>query len=111
MAPYEIKYIERKTGYSGDGPAWIGRVKKSKSGSTVYFNNKVLRKFNGVGANHYDVETGEGYWVSGVKKDGCDRHWSGKGKITIDRKVIDGYLAVIGANELDTRNFVIADLL
>ena len=27
-----LKYIELKTGYNDDGPAWIGRVKASKSG-------------------------------------------------------------------------------
>ena len=32
-----LKYIELKTGYSDDGPAWIGRVKMSRSGRTVYF--------------------------------------------------------------------------
>jgi hypothetical protein len=37
MSQYEIKYIELKTGYSDYGPAWIGRVKKSKSGKTIYF--------------------------------------------------------------------------
>lgn len=52
MTPYEIKYIEWKTGYSGNGPAWTGRVKKSKSGSTVYFNDKAFKKFKGIGANY-----------------------------------------------------------
>ncbi len=39
----EIRYIENKSaGY--DGPAWIGYVEFSKSGQTVYFNNKALKK-------------------------------------------------------------------
>jgi len=35
----DILYIELKTGYSDNGPAWIGRVRYSKSGRTIYFNN------------------------------------------------------------------------
>ena len=110
MTPYEIKYIELKTGYSDNGPAWIGKVMKSKSGTTIYFNNKAFRKYNGVSGNYFDVESGEEYWISGVKKDGCDRHWSGKGKIVIDRKITNEYLAVTGMKELDTRHFAIADI-
>lgn len=34
-----IKYIELKTGYHDNGPAWIGKVKISRSGNTVYFND------------------------------------------------------------------------
>jgi hypothetical protein len=36
-------YIELKTGYQDNGPAWIGRVKFSKTGQTIYFI-KPLRK-------------------------------------------------------------------
>jgi hypothetical protein len=32
-----IMYVELKSGFSDDGPAWIGKVKFSKSGQTVYF--------------------------------------------------------------------------
>ena len=35
-----IKYIELKTGYADNGPAWIGNVKESKTGKTIYFNNQ-----------------------------------------------------------------------
>lgn len=34
----DIMYIELKTGYSDDGPAWIGYVKTSKTKKTIYFN-------------------------------------------------------------------------
>ena len=76
----EIRYIELKTGYSDDGPAWIGKVKLSKSGSTIYFDNKAFRKLQNTMGNYYDVETKEYYWISGVKKNGTDRHWAGHGK-------------------------------
>ena len=36
---HDLMYIELKTGYSDDGPAWIGYVKTSKSKKTIYFNN------------------------------------------------------------------------
>ena len=34
---HDLMYIELKTGYSDDGPAWIGYVKTSKSKKTIYF--------------------------------------------------------------------------
>ncbi len=33
---HDLMYIELKTGYSDDGPAWIGYVKTSKSKKTIY---------------------------------------------------------------------------
>ncbi len=35
-----LRYIELKTGYNDNGPAWIGRVKLSGSGKTIYFNGR-----------------------------------------------------------------------
>jgi len=76
-----IRYIELKTGYNDNGPAWIGRVQVSRSGQTVYFNGRAFkRRGGGASGNHFDVETGDNYWISGVKKDGRDRHWAGSGK-------------------------------
>ena len=97
-----IIYVELKSGYAGNGPAWIGRAAASKSGTTVYSNGKAFRRSKGgnVGGNHYDVETGEEYWISGVKKDNQDRHRSGGGDILIDHSVIDAYLAETGRDAL-----------
>ncbi|MDR2835324.1 MAG: hypothetical protein LBV69_03870, partial [Bacteroidales bacterium] len=61
-----IRYIELKTGCADNGPAWIGKVKLSKSGNTVYFNNKALKKANGIIGNYYDMDTREEYWISSV---------------------------------------------
>jgi lactam utilization protein B len=33
------------------------------------------------GGNYVDMETGESFWVSGVKKNGEDRRWAGSGKV------------------------------
>jgi hypothetical protein len=69
-------YIELKSGYEHDGPAWIGQAKFSRTGTTIYFNNRVFKKFrtSQFSANYYDLETEEEYWISGVKKNGKDRH-------------------------------------
>jgi hypothetical protein len=66
--------------HSDNGPAWIGYVTPSKTGWTLYFNGRGLMKRNGQrrgesGGNYVDMETGESFWVSGVKKNGEDRHW------------------------------------
>ncbi|MGL4630437.1 MAG: hypothetical protein ACRCVT_04450 [Leadbetterella sp.] len=65
----KIMYIENKT-LEHNGDAWISIVEFSKSGQTVYFNNKALKKLknSGIYGNHFNIETGEEYWISGVKK-------------------------------------------
>lgn len=105
-----ILYIELKSGYSDDGPAWIGRVKYSKTGQTVYFNNKGFQKHAGISGNYIDVETGEEYWISGVKKNGEDRHWASSGKVMIDKKIIDEYLTITGQKSIDNRRLEIIDI-
>ena len=102
-----IKYIELKTGYNDDGPAWIGKVQISRSGNTIYFNNHAFQKWNGCNGNFIDVESGDEYWISGVKKDGTDRHWAGKGKIIIDEKIIHDYLKITGETEINRTKFIV----
>ena len=105
-----LKYIELKTGYSDNGSAWIGKVKLSRSGNTIYFNNHAFEKQNGISGNYRDVESGEEYWISGVKKNGEDRHWAGNGKIMIDAKVIPEYLKITGEKELDKTRFIVEEI-
>ncbi len=105
-----IKYIELKTGYANNGPAWIGNVKESKSGKTIYFNNHAFQKCGGILGNYYDIETGEEYWISGVKRNGRDRHWSGGGKVIIDRKCIDAYLSIVCLESLPASGFIVEDI-
>lgn len=62
-----IKYIELKSGYNDDGPAWIGNVLESKSGKTLYFNNHAFQRCRGYSGNYYDVENDDIYWISGLK--------------------------------------------
>lgn len=97
----EVRYIELKTGYSDNGPAWIARVKHSKSGKTIYFNGMALKtsKGMGIGGNYFDLETGDDYWISGVKKQEWNRHWAGGGKVMIERSVYDWYLSQINFSD------------
>ena len=103
-------YVELKSGFNDNGPAWIGKVTYSKSGQTIYFNGKALKKGSGISGNYHDLETGDEYWVSGVKKKGHDRHWAGSGKIMMDKECIDEYLSIIGKSTLDGRNLEIVTL-
>lgn len=106
-----LKYIELKTGYADNGPAWIAGVKLSRSGNAVYFNGKALKRclHCGVAGNHYDIETGEEYWVSGIKRDGSNRHWAGSGKVAIEASVVGEYLKLVGMAEPDQSKFEIVD--
>ena len=106
-----LMYIELKSGYSDNGPAWIGLVTFSRTMRTVYFNNKAFGKKRWIGSNFYDIETGDEYWISGVKKNGEDRHWAGNGKILIDRKIIDDYLKITGDETLDKSKFEITEIM
>ncbi len=108
----ELKYVELKTGFSDNGPAWVGMVDFSKSKQTVYFNGKALKNLNGKGTsgNYFDVETGEEYWVSGIKKDGTNRLSTGIGKIMIDRKCTALYLKKVGFHKLNKNQFELIEI-
>ena len=53
------------------------------------------------GGNYVDMETGESFWVSGVKKNGEDRHWAGSGRVQIEAAAVPDYLKAIGAKTLN----------
>ena len=105
-----LRYVELKSGYDDNGPAWIGYVILSKTGRTVYFNGRALTKLKGQrrgesGGNYRDMETGEFFWVSGVKKDGKDRHSAGSGKVMVEAAAVAEYLEVTGAGALDRSRY------
>jgi hypothetical protein len=108
----EIKYIELKSGFGDNGPAWIGMAEFSKSGRTVYFNGKALKNSNaqGIAGNYFDIENGDEYWVSGIKKNGTDRHWTGGGKIMIDKNIVELYLSLVDFNVLDKNRFELTEI-
>lgn len=104
----ELRYIELKSGYHDNGPAWIARVGTSKSGRTIYFNGRALKRGSAEsGGNHFDLVTGESFWVSGVKRDGTDRHRAGSGKVLVEAAAVEAYLALTGATQLDESRFAI----
>ena len=83
-------YIENKSrGVQGEGR--IGRVTFSRSGRSVYYRSLRLESLGGRGfkANYFDVETRDEYWVSGPRRDGCDRLYGGV--VEIDEDVRDEY--------------------
>ncbi len=105
-------FVELKSGHSDNGPAWVGIAGSSKTGATVYSNGKAFKslKGSGIGANFFDIETGDEYWISGIKKNNQDRHWAGGGKVAIDRLAVDAYLAETGLQSLPSK-LVPTDLL
>ena len=107
---HDLMYIELKTGYSDDGPAWIGYVKTSKTKKTIYFNDHAFQKFIGVGANYYDIENGDEYWISGLKKRESNRHWAGHGTIMIDRRAVPAFLSLIGEEVLPAHLFEVVEI-
>ncbi len=91
-----IMYIESKAD-GLTGPARIGRVSFSKTGSTVYYRGDSFRSLKGGGfkANYYKVGTGEHYWISGPKKDGSDRLSDGRLPVEVDDDVREEYWTTI----------------
>lgn len=88
-----IMYIEDKSG-GLDGPARIGRVTFSKSGRSLTYRDRTFQRITGGGfkSNHFDVETGAEFWISGPRKDGQDRLYPESTKpVEIDDDVAEEY--------------------
>ena len=81
-----VMYVENKDGDIDGASARIGWVEFSKSGLSVYYRGRTLKRARGggVSGNHYDEETGDEYWVSGVKKRGSNAHWAEATSVHID---------------------------
>lgn len=109
----EIKYIELKSNYSHNGPAWIGLVSFSKSGRTLYFDGKAFQRIGSdrMRGNYYDIESGDEYWISGVKNDLSDRHKFGNGKIAIEERILNEYLTRTKQSEIDDSKFSICSVI
>lgn len=83
-----IMYIEDKSG-GPTGTARIGRVAFSKRGRTLYYRGMAFRSLHGAGfkSNYYEVESGDEYWISGPRRDGCDRLYGEASPVEIDDDV------------------------
>ena len=68
-----------------------GWVTFSKTGQSVYYRGRTLLKANGISGNFCDVENGEEYWVSGVKKRGSNVHWAESVTVLIDDDAREEY--------------------
>jgi len=85
-----ILYIEQKTDgnthLNDRGPAVIAEVTTSKTGATLYYAGKSFQRIKGGGmtGNYRCLETGDEYWISGVKKDGTNRHGAGGGPVRVE---------------------------
>lgn len=88
MKRTRIMYIEQKAG-ALTGPAWIGRVRFSKTGKMLYYRDQKFQSLKGTGfkSNYYDVKSGDDYWISGPRKDGADRLYGERVPIKIDEEV------------------------
>jgi hypothetical protein len=55
-----IMYVQIQTGYNTDrGPAWISRVRFSKTWRTAYWRSRTLARGQAFDSNFYDVDTRE----------------------------------------------------
>ena len=52
-------------------------------------------KGGGLSEYYFDVETGDEYWISGIKCDGTNRHWVGSGDIAIDGDACEEYESIV----------------
>ena len=96
-----VMYVENKDGDIDDVAGRIGWVKFSKTGYSVYYRNRELQRSSGQGikGNYFDVETGEEYWISGIKKKGSNTHWAEPIKVKIDSDALDEYKRLKGITE------------
>ncbi|HLX46409.1 MAG TPA: hypothetical protein VKR43_23340 [Bryobacteraceae bacterium] len=87
-----IMYIESKA-ESLNGPATIGRVTFSKTGSTLYYKDREFLKVgkSGYKYNYIDTNSREEYWISGPRRDGKDRLYVSNQPVDIDEDVRGEY--------------------
>ena len=110
MSDDTILYVELKTGFDNKGPAWIGRGRFSRTGGTLYFLGRVLKKAQSAAGNFLDAASGEAYWVSGVKQNEQNRLF-GNQPVAVDAAVLVGYLQFIGRKTLPKAHYRVVEVL
>ena len=92
-------YVENKSEAGDLGEARIGWVTFSKTGRSIYYRGKTFQRIKGggVSGNYFDPETGDEYWISGIKKQGTNRHPAGGGEIQIDEDARSEYDKIINS--------------
>lgn len=93
-----LMYIENKQGLINGADACIGWVSFSKTGKTIYYQDKVFTHIGrrGISGNYLDVDTQEEYWISGVKKVDSNAHPCKTVSIHIDEDARDEYNRIRG---------------
>jgi hypothetical protein len=84
---------------------WLGDFIEDRSNALLQwprFDEAQGQRRGASGGNYVDMETGESFWVSGVKKNGEDRHWGGSGKVLVEAAAVADYLEAIGTKTLNT---------
>jgi hypothetical protein len=95
--PRRVMYVENKEGLLEGARAWIGWVTFSKTGRTIFYKARSFRATGGQGirGNFRDEETGEEYWISGVKVRGTNAHAAeGTVKPIIDEDAKEEYARI-----------------
>lgn len=96
-------FLHLKTGYNTDmGPAWISRVRFSKTWKTAYWQGRTLERWNGVFGNFVDVASGEEFWLSGPRRDQGDTRYSNI-EPEISEDVREAYEAFLNGTPLPGR--------
>ncbi len=88
-----VMYIENKDGEIDGYAARIGWVTFSKSGRSIYYRGRELKRIKGGGisGNYFCAATEDEYWVSGVKKRGSNAHWAESVAVHIDEDAATEY--------------------
>ena len=88
-----LMYVENKSQAGDRGEARIGWVTFSKTGQSIYYQGRCFQRIKGggVAGNYFDSATGDEYWISGIKKSGTNRHWSGGGDVQKDDDALSEY--------------------
>ncbi|WP_037604265.1 hypothetical protein [Streptacidiphilus rugosus] len=102
--PRRLMFVQLKSGYDTDrGPSWIGWVDFSRTWSTARFRGRTLRRAGGMhGANFYDTQTDEEFWVSGPKRDRTDTRY-GPSAPHVEPDAAGTYRAFLGGAPLPGR--------
>jgi hypothetical protein len=89
---------------------WISFILKKWKNNL--FDGKAFQSLNGTGinGNYFDLESGNEYWISGVKKDMSDRHKFGGGKVLVEKRILSDYLKIIRKSELPKSDYELIEV-
>jgi hypothetical protein len=88
-----VMYLENKDGLIEGAQARIGWVTFSKTGRTVRYAGRSLKAIGGRGVrgNFIDENSGEEFWVSGIRKRGSNAQANASTSVVVDDDARDEY--------------------